>query len=187
MAGHAAASGMYNDLVLPDLKFYHHIVVNSFKEQDVSWLNGLFSIGVLGGCIKTHFVRPSLWVLPYRHLRVWGLPFSSLISLWMAWLSPESVRSAVPNSSCFVHFKMGIPLMYWCCTRAQGYVSMNFEFTDRTRTKSLRGAIAAWSFLHAYLYGLRTWIHGDTPTEMTWREFFHAYAQLTHSSRIFYG
>ena len=35
MTGHATASGMYNDLVLSDLKDYHHRIVNSFKEQDV--------------------------------------------------------------------------------------------------------------------------------------------------------
>ena len=33
MAGHATASGMYSDLVLPNLKSYHHIIVSSFKNK----------------------------------------------------------------------------------------------------------------------------------------------------------
>ena len=105
------------------------------------WLDGVFMMGVLGG-VQSRFVGPLYDCL---HTDIWEfgaqLP-SSLISLWMAWLSAECGHWCIAGqhqiSWDYASQGGNSPngLMLYMC--AGLYVSVNFQFMDRTQT------IATW-------------------------------------------
>ena len=153
----------------PDLKFYHQIVVISYiNEQHVSWLDGVFMMGILGVYeqYKDWFCWPHLYECPpNRRLRAWSPTFEFVDFPWMAWLSTELGWSPLycrpaPHFLGFVHLKMGIPLIYWVNVVPMTMCAGVYVWD----TELLHGAITAWSFFTQSPTDLQTQTHGDTHT-----------------------
>ena len=119
---------------------------------DIPWVGWLYlklplnDVGAAlgGGTYKTPFVGPYPWVPPYRHLRVWASFRVHWFPLgWHAFNRVWSLAHCRPAPSFwgFVHPRVGVPLMYWCCTRVRRCVCV--------RELKVRGQnmdrIASWS------------------------------------------